>query len=109
MALATIESFRIFLLGSASELSDALLEKILYSAKLKVQKDGVDVSHEEFATLQEYYAANLLEIMGHIQGTLASKSVADVSESYVTATEKTYIDLYRQTLLGVVGKKKFIV
>ncbi|MCL2154181.1 MAG: hypothetical protein FWH53_00810 [Leptospirales bacterium] len=110
MPEATLSSFKL-LLDDASELSDALLEKVLASALRKVQKDGVAVTHESFADLQEYYAASILESTGNIRGPLASKSVADVSESYntTTAATKGYRGVYLSTLRDVIGKRGFIV
>ena len=108
MAATTVESLKIFLNG-ASGVPDALLEKVLNSARLKVQRDGVSVSHDSFADLQEYYAASLLESTGAIQGMLVSKSVADVSETYNQSVGMSYKDIYYQTLRDVVGKKGFIV
>jgi hypothetical protein len=108
MSVATVESLKILLSSSASGLSDALLEKVLNSALLKVVKDGVPILHKSFGELQEYYAASILEATGQIQGPLASKSIADVSESYNTSG-KSYRDIYSQTLRDVVGKKGFIV
>ena len=110
MAAATAESLKEFLSG-ASDVPDALLEKVLHSAFLKVQRDGVSVSHESFADLQEYYAASILESTGAIQGRLVSKSVADVSETYNQSEGNgmSYKEMYYQTLRDVVGKKGFIV
>ena len=110
MPATTLVSFKL-LLDDASGFSDALLEKVLTSALRKVQKDGVAVSHESFADLQEYYAASILESTGKIQSSLASKSVADVSETYnITAgATKGYRDMYLSTLRDAIGKRGFIV
>ena len=108
MPQTTLESFKI-LLDSAPDLPDALLEKVLASALYKVKKDGIAVTHELFADLQEYYAASLLESTGKIQGSLVSKSVADVSETYNVTAATSYRDVYLKTLRDVTGKRGFIV
>jgi len=107
VAVATINSLKILLNGS-SGLPDELLERVLRSALLKVQKDGVSILDESFGDLQEYYAAYILESTGSITPQVASKSVGDVSESY-TPSVQSYRDIYLRTLKDVVGKKGFIV
>ena len=108
MPEATLESFKEFL-GGASDLSDAPLEETLATALWKVKKDGVAVTHELFAVLQKCYAASILESTGKIQGSLVSKSVADVSETYNVTGATSFKGIYCELLRDVAGKKGFIV
>ncbi len=108
MAASTVASLR-ELLGGVPDLSDVRLQKVLVSAKRKVKADGVDSTHEAFADLQEYCAAGILEGTGEIMGPLASKSVADVSETYASIAEGGWQNLYRRELVSIIGKRGFIV
>ena len=96
------------LLGGVSEISDPRLQKVLKSAARKVKADGVAEEHEAFAELQEYYAASILEYTGDLT-SLASKSIADVSETYATDQVGGFESLYRKELINITGRKGFIV
>lgn len=107
MAESTIASLR-ELLGGVPEISDTRLQKALSSAARKVKADGVADNHEAFAELQEYYAASILEETGEVT-SLASKTVADVSETYSNASGGGWISLYLRELRNITGKRGFII
>lgn len=96
------------LLGGVPEISDTRLQKVLISAARKVKADGIDNTHEAFSDLQEYYAATILESTGEISGPLASKSIADVSESYSNSKGGGWLNLYIRELRNITGKRGFI-
>ena len=108
MADSTTASFR-ELLGGVPELSDTRLQKVLVSASRTVKADGVSIDHEAFSDLQEYCAASILESTGEIKGPLASKSIADVSETYTEGSGRGWQNLYRSELKKITGKRGFIV
>lgn len=111
MPKSSPESLRELLDGIES-ISDARLEKLLAQAAFAVSADGVNVDHEAFEYLQEYYAAGLLERSGGITGVLASQSVGDVSESYASGSSESidsWFGLYQKTLRRITGKAGFIV
>ena len=108
MAESTTASFR-ELLGGVPETSDARLQKVLTSAARKVRADGVNVTHETFADLQEYCAAGILEGTGEIKGPLASKAIADVSETYANSKDGGWLNLYIRELRTITGRRGFIV
>ena len=107
MAASNTASLR-DLLGGVPEISDTRLQKVLNSAARKIKADGVAESHEAFAELQEYYAASILEETGEVT-SLASKSVADVSETYANTQGGGWSSIYRKELINITGRKGFIV
>ncbi len=108
MPVSTTASLR-ELLGGVPELSDTRLQKVLVSSARKVKADGVSDSHEAFADLQEYCAASILESTGEIKGSVTSKSIADVSETYSDSTGGGWLNLYIRELRTITGRRGFIV
>jgi hypothetical protein len=90
-------------LGDAGGIPSARMSKVLEMARKAVINDGVSENHESFADLQILMAAHLLDSTGAIGGSVASRSVGDVSVSFARSAGESYKALYRTLKIKVTG------
>jgi hypothetical protein len=102
MAAATKEYTR-KMLGVPDSVADARLDLILETARKHVRRDGITENDENFADLQCFFAAHLLEKSGAM-GSVVSRSVGDVSTTFAQAAQaSSWLELYRLIKINVQG------
>jgi ABC-type sulfate transport system substrate-binding protein len=101
MARATEQDMRDFL-GDTGQVPSARLSLLLETARQTVVRDGIPENHESFASLHMLFTAHLLDSGGAIGGSLASRSVGDVSVSFASEGE-SYKSLYQTLKTQIVG------
>lgn len=109
MPASNVQNLRI-LLGGAEGLEEARLQQALDKARRIVVSDGIAESHESFGDLQEFYAAHILEVSGAVDGTIASRSIADISVSFARGQgqSSSYLSQYRRFRAGVIGIRRVV-
>ena len=90
-------------LGDSGGIPSARLNLILETARKSVIRDGISENHESFADLQMIFSAHLLDSGGTIGGTVASRSVGDVSVSFARGGTESYMDQYQRMKTQIMG------
>lgn len=102
MARATEQEMRDFL-GDTGQVPSARLTLLMETARQAVVRDGIPENHEGFANLHMLFTAHLLDSGGAIGGSLASRSVGDVSVSYARGEGESYKNLYQTLKTQIIG------
>jgi hypothetical protein len=102
MSKATEQNMRDFL-GDTGEIPAAQLTAALEMAYETVLQDGIAESHEAFSSLQMLYAAHVLEVSGVVGGSIASKSIGDVSVSFGGTKNVSFETLYNRLKSQIIG------
>lgn len=92
-------------MGGLSSLSSSCIARHLATARTQVKRDGVAEKHENFADLQQYFAAHILDAGWLLDSYISSRSVGDVSTSFGSMSKEvhTWHDLYKALLTSVRG------
>lgn len=101
MARATEQQMRDFL-GISGQIPSARLTLLMETARQAVIRDGIPEEHEGFANLQMLFTAHLLDASGAIGGSIASRSIGDVSVSFSREGE-TFKNLYHTLKCQIIG------